>query len=636
MNRVVFYSTEDLSARQNLSIAENILISLDNRTFSDINEIIEIYNIKLFFDNEFYLPKWTDSEKEIYSQKIRNGWIVAIKSFIDWVTENGLSKFNLIEFDYTKHFWDIITKLKLYKQIDKTDFKKLIFKESIFINEILSQKNLVQFFQAEIKEYFLEKKNSAEILLSHFEQEHLTKQPELYFPKSLTDNIKELIISNYLDFEQANVNYVRLIVKSRNIKLLDKTKLKAKKLSEKLNDEIFTKGSGRKNTIELSISKDQIEPKIISSKENKSTYSYSEKILMSDFSPETIMGNFAVLFEFVDQYGCINLVTKNYEIDTFENVISTKSKSEYFISSMFHFRSQLSQMQFEVYTDLLKSKNIYIENVLERIINSFIKSDFKIDGFKIIIPNQQSTILEKIRMIAPEIESLLRQFNCYTEEGHIDFELIQFSTSQLHVGEIKSLVNRKYVYANNVEITRAINYFFSYSSVLYSKPYIGKYQNLFLLLSTENVVYNTLLDIDRQAIDFLIEKDYLLVNEDSIIKIKNLNKIYILAILRNHEVISYWYQPKDIRDEIDSMIENKVLCDEKKLFTKEENRYINFHLNKKFSNGLDLRNKYMHGTNSFSEEQQEHDYKVLLKIFILVTFKIIDDLYINSAKRNRC
>ncbi|MGM8363724.1 hypothetical protein ACSV4D_17555 [Flavobacterium sp. ARAG 55.4] len=636
MNKVVFYSKEDLSAGQNLSIAENILDTLDSRTFSNINEIIEIYNIKLFFDNEIYLLKWTETETENYSQKIKNGWKVVLKSFIDWVTENGLSKFHLIEFDYTKHFWDIVERLKLYKQIDKTDFKKLIFKERFFINEILHQKNLVQFFKTEIKEYFLEKKNSAEILLSHFEQEHLTKQAELYFPKSLTDDIKELIILNYLDYEQANINYVRLIVKSRNIKLLDKTKLKAKKLSEKLNEEIFTKGSGWKNTIELSISKDQIEPKIFSSKENKSIYSYSEKILISDFSPETIMGNFAALFEFVDQYGCINLVTKNYEIDTFENVISTKSKNEYFISSTFHFKNMLSQMQFEVYTHLLKSKNIYIENVLGQIINTLIKADFKIDGFKIIIPNQQSTILEKIRMVAPEIESLLRQFNSYTEEGHIDFELIQFSTSQLHIGEIKSLVNRKYVYVDNIEITRAINCFFSNSSVLYSEPYIGKYKNLFLLLSTENVVYNTLLDIDRQKIDFLIEREYLFINEQNILKIKNLNKVYILAILRNHEVISYWYQPKDIRDEIDLMIKNKSLCNEHKLFTKEENRYINFHLNKKFTNGLDLRNKYMHGTNSFSEEQQEYDYKILLKIFLLITLKIIDDLYIYSAKRNWC
>lgn len=634
MKKVVFYSKEDLSAEQNLSIAENILHTLDNRTFSNINEIIEIYNIKLFFDNDIYLLKWTDIEKENYSQRVKAAWKVAIKFFIEWVTKNSLSKFHLIEFDYTKHFWDILERLKLYNQINKIDFKKTIFKERFFINEILKQKKIVHFFHAEIKEYFLQKINSAEILLSYFEQEHLTKQAELYFPKSLTDNIKEVIVLNYLNYEQANVNYVRLIVKARNIKLSDRTKLNAKIISEKLNDEIFNKGIGWKKTIELSVSKDQTESRIVKSKENKTTYSYSETVLMSDSSPETIIRNFATIFEFVNQYGCINLVTKNYEIDTFEKLIVTKSKNEYFVSTAFHFKNMLSEMQFEVYTHLLKSKNIYIENVLEHIINVLFKSDFNINGFKIIIPNQKSTILEKFRMIAPEIESLLRQFNCYVEEGYVDFELIQFSKSQLHIGEIKSLVDRKYIYVNNLEITRAINCFFRQESVLYSEPYFEKFQNLFQLISTENVVYKTLNDIDLQTIDFLIEKEYLYIDEHSIIKIKNLNRIYILAVLRNHEVISYWYQPKDIREELDLMIENQILRYQEKLFTEEEARYVNFYLNNKFTNGLDLRNKYMHGTNSFLIEQQEHDYQVLLKILLLVTLKIIDDFYLHSSKKN--
>ena len=291
-------------------------------------------------------------------------------------------------------------------------------------------------------------------------------------------------------------------------------------------------------------------------------------------------------------------------------------------------------MQFEIYAHLLNLKAISIEKVLEQIIIVFIKSEFNIDGFKIIIPNSQSTVLEKIRMIAPEIESLLRQFNSYIEDEYINFELIQFSTSQLHLGEIKSLVKKKYIYVNNNEITKAINCFFRSGSVLYTEPYIGKYQNLFLLISTEKVLYNSLINIDLQTIDFLIDKEYLFVDDQGFLGIKNFNRIYILAILRKQEVISYWYHPKDIRNEIDLMVEKQSLRYEDKLFTIEEKRFFNFHLNKKFTNGLDLRNKYMHGTNSFSIEEQEYDYKILLKIFLLVTLKIVDDIYVHIAKTN--
>lgn len=632
MNKVVFYSKADLSAGKSLSIAENILNTLGSRNSFDINDIIEIYNIKLFFDNDIYLLKWTTDQKENYFKKSKDAWKIAAQFFIDWITQNGLTAIHHIDFEYTKHFWEIIEKLNIYKQLDKTEFKRVISTERFYINEILLHQNIVNFFHAEIKEYFLERKNSAEILLTHFEQDHLTKQAELFFPKSLSQDIMEKIILNYLDYEQANVNYVRLIVKARNIKLSDKTKLKANKLSEKLNDEIFNKGIGWVRTIELSVSKDQLEPKIVSSTDNKITYSYSENVLMSSLSPDSIIANLTTTFEFINQYGCINLVTKNYEIETLENVFAAKSKNEYFISSAFHSKSLLSQMQFKIYSKLLKSKDIYIERVLEQIINELIKKEFKIDGFKINVPNNESSILEKIRMIAPEIESILRQFSSYVELNYIDFELIQFSSSQLHLGHIKSLVNKKYVYINNSEITRAINCFFRRYTVLYSEPYVGKYQNLFFLISSEKVIYNSLSDIDKHTIDFLIEKEYLTIDEQDILKIKNINRVYILAILRSHEVISYWYQPRDIRDEIDSMIENQLLRCEDKLFTEEESRYFNFHLNKKFTNGLDLRNKYLHGTNSFSIEQQEHDYNLLLKIFMLVILKIIDDIYIHTAR----
>ena len=73
---------------------------------------------------------------------------------------------------------------------------------------------------------------------------------------------------------------------------------------------------------------------------------------------------------------------------------------------------------------------------------------------------------------------------------------------------------------------------------------------------------------------------------------------------------------------------------ENSLFTHEERRYLNYYLNQKeFSNSLDLRNKYLHGTNSSSPEEQENDYKILLKLIILVIHKIKDDLIVFEAEK---
>jgi hypothetical protein len=85
---------------------------------------------------------------------------------------------------------------------------------------------------------------------------------------------------------------------------------------------------------------------------------------------------------------------------------------------------------------------------------------------------------------------------------------------------------------------------------------------------------------------------------------------------------------------MDKMIDDGFMVAESKLFSRQEQKYLNFYLNKKeFTNGLDLRNKYLHGSNSGSESTQKNDYNVLLKILILIVEKVKDDL-VNSRYRS--
>lgn len=74
------------------------------------------------------------------------------------------------------------------------------------------------------------------------------------------------------------------------------------------------------------------------------------------------------------------------------------------------------------------------------------------------------------------------------------------------------------------------------------------------------------------------------------------------------------------------------------LFSKPEADYLNYVLNRsEFSNGLDLRNKYIHDTNSLKEEVFYNDY-LLLRILVLIALKIQDEFFLReeqmNAKRN--
>lgn len=258
--KIVFHSKEDLSSRGHLKSAEQIFKNFDSKNFTEINDIIELYQIKLYFDNELFLDSWTENELADYKQLVKTFWNLIRDYWINIEDTTIESLFSQVDYQYYDSFWSLIDKFKVYKNIKSETLIKVFENSRFSLRRLLKQKSFVNHFSQPIKDYLISNENTAEILLSNFEEEHLSKSPNLYFPTSLSDKDKEVIIAKYLDKPDAKLNYVRLAVKARIIKLSDKTKLKAKKLSQKLNDEIIEKGHSWSNRVQVGIDKDQNEP----------------------------------------------------------------------------------------------------------------------------------------------------------------------------------------------------------------------------------------------------------------------------------------------------------------------------------------------------------------------------------------
>ena len=629
-NRVVFYSKYDLSADRNLESAEKIFKKLNSEDGLDLNDIIELYQIKLYFDHEIFLSRWDEQTKQEYKDIIEKYWGWIRNFWIKIDDENFLKLFTEIEFHYYDSFWSLVSKFGTFKKMNPNTLDDLLKNKRFNIRSVLKQKKIVDHFSRDIKSYLIQSSETAELLLSYFEQEHFSDHPEMHFPKFKESEIEE-IIENYLQSPNANLNYVRLIVKSRHLKLSDKIKLKAKKVSDRLNEEILEEGVTSNHRIGGTISADQQEPIKILRDENTLTYSYSEKWLNHTKTLNGIFQNFSSLFKYINDQGCIDLVTKHYQIDPFENVLM-RSKNEYWISQKFYEKGLLSHLQIALYLHYLEENDISIEEVISFQVNELLNEEFEISNLRISVPSKNISPYEKIRVLAPELEFLIKQYECYVEEGHIDFDLIQFSSSPLFFGKVKSIVEKKYVYGQGEEFMRLRRDFFSRQSMLhYVKPYQGKYSTFYQLIENEKVNYDQFENYQKGEIDYLISKGYLLTDENNIIKINDSNLINVIGILHYEDVINFWHHPEELRKKIIDLEKIKMVKFESKLFTIEERKYLNYYLNKKeFSNGLDLRNKYLHGTNSNLLDEQKNDLYILLKILILVIYKIKDDLEIKK------
>ena len=127
IDRVKFYTVQDLSTGYNLEKAIKVIqqFKKEKRAFN-INDIIELYNIKCFFDNGIYNSKWVKEEREQYIETVKT-FPNHIGKFFGNITDlNILKIYESIERQYTEDFWHLFSYYKIYKNISPTEFYKIL------------------------------------------------------------------------------------------------------------------------------------------------------------------------------------------------------------------------------------------------------------------------------------------------------------------------------------------------------------------------------------------------------------------------------------------------------------------------------------------------------------------------------
>ncbi len=628
-NRVLFFSKEDMAGPIKLKLAEPILQDFDLKKNYDINDIVELFQIKQYFDNGLYLSDWSAEIIADYRETSEKMWKIVCNFWISIDDNSFIGLYNQVEFEFRRDFWVLTEQLQIFKKIEETTFSILLRSENFWIINVLQQKRLVKYFSSALRSFLLGYEKSAELLLTHFEEEHTNRYNDLFFPNNLGINDIELIINDYLDNPDANLNYVRLIINAKELKFSPETRLKATKVERVKNEEILESGHVWQSGNQVGLSDTQEEPVNVIWEENIQKITYSTSWLDSITDIYSLFYNFSLLFEYTDTYGNINLVSKGIEMDVLEHILM-RSKNNYKTGYAFHRKSNLSHLQIVVYDHYLKEKGRNIEGILTFVIQNYFKNSYGLGNFKINFPSKNSTNLEKIRMLVPELESILKQFKLYSTKGEIDRELLQISSSPLRFKDIPSLVEKKYLYGKGSEFEKLKHYFFSDQSMLWFVKAFNdkKYQNLYSLLLNENVRLEDFEDYQKPSINLLINEGYLEVVEEKFVKIKKKITTFVIGMLNKDEVVNYWILPDEIKVVIDEMKKDGLIRFGNTLFSEPEQKYFNYYLNKsEFTNGLDLRNRYVHGTNGDTDEEHRNIYFTILKLLVLAVLKMDNDLF---------
>jgi len=358
-------------------------------------------------------------------------------------------------------------------------------------------------------------------------------------------------------------------------------------------------------------------------------FSYSTEIIFKIDHPSYYLSLFKSLFKYLDWQCGISLVNKQSELDIFETIFMS-SRFEYKTGMQFTRNDYLSLAQlFLLEHELSRKKEINIEYLIHYYITKHIETQFGLKGFRFNLPTAGTSHLERIRMLLAEYDSFLRQYKLHCEDGEIDFGLFEMSSESYAFSQIPSFIEKKYCYLKSEDLRTIIRLFFSdQSGLYYVESFKDKHYNcLHDLVLLENVPYENFLAYQQSGINHLIKGNFLHIDENGFVRFCDTNQIFILKQLYLKGVLSYWHYDIYCTKIIDNMITEGSLCTENTLFNKLECDYLNYYLNdREFTNGLKLRNRFAHGTNSDSESEIKNMYYILLRIIVFTILKVDNDL----------
>lgn len=630
-----------MSIGYNLVLAEKAIIKYQNATPSNINDVIELYHIKKLLDNNCRLTTWDDDYLNQLKVQVKDYNGIIAKFFKAISVEQIEVIYESIEWGYRQTFWDIIDQFKMFNIISADVLKRIAQENTNDFRTILKCGFIVEKFKGIIRDILISKSDSAHIIIDKYIARHNSPSDrELFLPSNLTMEDKEYIISRYLESDSPNLNYVRLICQNKdeqkNLILSPLIKVKANKLAEKLNDELMnderTVIVEQKVGIEFS-NIEGIKPCSFKMENDIPKYTYSVRFIKQCDNVQLI-ANSCYLFNWMNRHFLLELINKNSEVDVLESIAFDMSKNAYPAFNYFLTKNRISLCQLCGYNDILTGMQTSVEQELKKLYEVHLKDKYNYPSLVLNFPNVTDSWLNKCRVLLPELDSVVKQYNTYVEYDEVDIDIIKYS-KPLKVTEGKSLLINKYFEINkdNIDISRVLyNMFASGAMLNYVEPYKDKhYHCLYDLLSNENSVsYNNYEDDQKHEIDFLVNQNILKKDDNGLLSLFNIEQTIALQSLWEYHACAYWHYNTEGRNALDEMFTKGWVVKKDNLLTTEERKYFSYCLdNSEFTNGLAYRNHYAHGSTPPKDNENIHQtaYFTILKLLTILILKIEDDLW---------
>lgn len=644
LRRVRFFGPNDLATGWFLQRAVELAEQFDpENPPTNTVDLLELHNVQQYLEHGF-LPL-THNEEQHALAKARIPQIRgAVARFFSGVNDSNVA--TVVEgvagvrYGYQRDLLELLGRNKAYERCAAETVLHALSVAGVNLGEILGCKKLVQAYDVEVRKDLLSSPRGAEQVMRRYLQKDI--RDEIHLPRSLTPEDSRALLEQYIDGNDANPNYVGLIASAKETPAAGvdaRLKLRAKRRVEELNAKFFENSGGIRTGCEVSVA-DQVEAAVAELDESDGLvcrYTYSRSWLEETCDNPSILNNFIHLFGFIERSALLVLPSYPASLGVMERFMGTPGKTEYRIGSVFRTTDMSSLLQTRMYHHFLETKDIDLEQVISWFFDEYLVEEFQAANFSFAPSDAGTSHLQKVRHIFAEMESVASQFSLFAKDGELDRDLLAMGSEQVRYKDIPSLLDGKYIYSTETdEITSILHLLFSdQASVTYISEELRGDNGAMLLLKNK-VAYDDFHDYQKPAIDHLIRLG-IVDNDGTRVQLINIEQFRILSALFNTQCANYFHLSDRGRAVADAMVAKGWVERRSSLLSEAEGQYFNYFLNAvDFSNGPELRNKYLHGSqvNAEGEDAHFHTYMTALRLTVALVIKMNDDMCLAAAEKD--
>ena len=421
-----------------------------------LQDLLEIYKLKTWYDTidtQFPAMKEVLEKKEDKLKQLKGyiGKALSSKSADEWMNEF----LNLDGNHQTKEFYEMFSEYALWTKLNEEVFKSFLWDGNASLSILLEHKKVVDKFSDIIKDNLI---NDEEMLFCNIPMitNLIEGKRKLYFPEGFggSDGFQNMVNKLIDKLDSMNIRDVAFIqplldFHMNEFPLNEETRNRMQQYVSEFWGSQKQLGISSITSWQVSINKSQKKPIEIELNGRSTHVKISESRLSSVPEKEfllTMIVNFVV-----DQ--SIRPVSIIYPQKSdsnsgklYEMVISNNYKGSRMYRDDLLMMVHDNQLNLTVAAIIgyLQNNDSSIEKLIANYFNRQILETHGIDGFSMIEVNPTLSTNFKVKLLAIELESILKQFKLLVEYGKIDLNYLAYM-EMLDIDTIPSFISNKYL-----------------------------------------------------------------------------------------------------------------------------------------------------------------------------------------------